>query len=108
MYHGELLAGFGLADAPAFEEWLLVRRETLHQQALTALHTLATACEQRGDHQQAHLYARRLLALDPWREESHRQLMRILARLGLHSEALAQYDTCRRLLRQELGSEPDG
>ena len=30
-YRGELLAGLGLADAPAFEEWLLLQRETLHQ-----------------------------------------------------------------------------
>jgi DNA-binding SARP family transcriptional activator len=30
-YRGELLAGFSLADAPVFEEWLLLRRELLHQ-----------------------------------------------------------------------------
>jgi WD40 repeat protein/DNA-binding SARP family transcriptional activator len=108
LYHGELLAGFGLADAPAFEEWLMLRREMLHQQTLTALHTLIAAYEQRGDNHQAHLYARRQLALDPWREETHRQLIRILARLGLHDEALAQFDSCRRMLHQELGVEPDG
>jgi WD40 repeat protein/DNA-binding SARP family transcriptional activator len=107
-YHGELLAGFGLADAPAFEEWLLLHREMLHQQALMALQTLASACEQRGDDRQAHLYTRRQLAMDPWREETHRQLMRILARLGLYGEALAQYEACRRMLQQELGVEPDG
>jgi WD40 repeat protein/DNA-binding SARP family transcriptional activator len=107
LYQGELLAGFGIADAPAFEEWLLLRREMLHQQALTALHALIAACEQRGNRQQAHLYARRQLALDPFREESYRQLMRILAQLGLVPEALAQYDAYRNLLQRELGTEPD-
>ena len=29
LYQGELLAGFGLPDAPAFEEWLLLWRESL-------------------------------------------------------------------------------
>lgn len=108
LYHGELLAGFGLADAPVFEEWLLLRREMLHQQALTALHTLVSAHERRGELHQAHLCARRQLALDPFREESYRQLMAILARLGLASEALAQYEAYRRLLRKELGAEPEG
>lgn len=51
-------------------------------------------------------FAMRLLALDPWREEAHRQMMRLLARSGQRSAALAQYETCRRLLAQELGVEP--
>ena len=108
LYNGELLAGFGLADAAAFEEWLLLRRELLHQQALMALHTLADVYERRGDDQRAHLHASRKLALDPSREEAHRQLMRILARRGQFGEAIAQYHTCRRLLREGLDVEPDG
>ena len=106
LYRGELLAGFGLADAPGFEEWLLLRREMLHFQVLTTLHSLVIAFEARGDGAQAHRYATRQLALDPAREEAHRQLMRILARRGLQAEALAQFETCRRLLRSELGVEP--
>ncbi|MFN8489016.1 MAG: BTAD domain-containing putative transcriptional regulator [Caldilineaceae bacterium] len=107
LYRGELLAGLGLADAPAFEEWLLLRRETLHQQALATLHTLVQAHEQRGNDLEAHRYASRQLALDPYQEEAHRQLMRILARRGLRTEALAQYETCRRLLREQLNVAPD-
>ena len=107
LYQGELLAGFGLADAPAFEEWLLLRREMLHQQALLALHSLAAAWEQRGDYDQAHIYASRQLALDPYREEAHRQLMWLLALRGLRGAALVQYERCRQLLADELGVEPD-
>jgi WD40 repeat protein/DNA-binding SARP family transcriptional activator len=107
LYRGELLAGFGLADAPAFEEWLLLRREMLHQQVLAALHSLLLAYELRQDDHHAHRYASRQLALDPYREEAHRQLMRILARQGLPREALAQYETCRQLLREQLDVEPD-
>ena len=50
--------------------------------------------------------ARRLLALEPWREEAHRQLMLLLARSGQRSAALAQYEACRRALAEELGAEP--
>jgi WD40 repeat protein/DNA-binding SARP family transcriptional activator/predicted ATPase len=106
-YRGELLAGFGLFDAPPFEEWLLLRRESLHQQALAALDRLILAYEQRGDHQQAHSYAGRQLAIDPSREEAHRQVMRALARLGLREQALAQFESCRRLLREQLDVDPD-
>ncbi len=107
LYRGELLAGLSMADAPAFEEWLLLRRETLHQQALAALHTLVQAHEQRGNDLEAHRYASRQLALDPYQEEAHRQIMRILARRGLRTEALAQYETCCRLLREQLNVAPD-
>jgi WD40 repeat protein/DNA-binding SARP family transcriptional activator len=107
LYQGELLAGFGLGDAPAFEEWLLLRRETLQQQALLALAGLATAWEVRGDVARAHAYCSRALALDPLREEMQRHQMRLLVRLGLRNQALQQYETCIRLLREELGVEPD-
>ena len=33
--------------------------------------------------------------------------MRLLVRLGQRNQALQQYETCRRLLREELGVEPD-
>ncbi len=50
--------------------------------------------------------ARRLLMLDPWLESAHRNLMWMLARTGDRSGALAQYETCRQVLAQELGVEP--
>ncbi|MCB0121825.1 MAG: NACHT domain-containing protein, partial [Caldilineaceae bacterium] len=106
-YQGELLAGFGVADAPPFEEWLLLRREALQQHALLAFHTLTTAHESAGNLSQAHAVATRLLNLDPFREESHRQIMRLLARMGQPDRALAQLERLRQLLHQEMGIEPD-
>ena len=107
LYGGELLAGFGLEDAPEFEEWLLLHRETLNHLGLMTLHHLAAAYEAQGDLKLALHYAQRQLALDPYREETHRQIMRLLARSGYAGRALAQYETCRRLLRDEVGVEPD-
>jgi WD40 repeat protein/DNA-binding SARP family transcriptional activator len=107
LYRGELLAGFGLADAPAFEEWLVLRREVLRRQFTDALQALASAHEQRGDYERAHKNATRLLSEDPYREEAHRQVMRLLALRGLPHQALAQYAACQRLLQNELGVEPD-
>ena len=45
--------------------------------------------------------------MDPLREEAYQQLMLILALSGRRSEALAQYDTCCRVLAETLGIEPE-
>ncbi|MEM7034155.1 MAG: BTAD domain-containing putative transcriptional regulator, partial [Chloroflexota bacterium] len=107
LYQGELLTGFSLADALTFEEWLLFQREMLHQQILLALKTLADEYEAIADHDQAFSYTNRLLKLDPYREASHRQLMRLLAKQNLPDQALAQFVTFQQILRDEVGVEPE-
>lgn len=106
LYQGELLAGFTLADAPLFEEWLVLRREALHQQMMQLLFDLAEAYETQGELALAQRALRRLLALEPWREEAHRLLMRILAQSDQRSAALAQFEQCRLVLQREFGIEP--
>jgi predicted ATPase/DNA-binding SARP family transcriptional activator len=106
LYRGSFLAQFFLSDSAAFEEWALLKREWLQRRALRALGCLADYHERRRDYEQAQHYIRRQLELDAWREESHRQLMRVLALSGQRSAALAQYERCRRALADELGVEP--
>ncbi len=106
LYRGELLAGFSLPDAAAFEEWQIVQRQALHYQAMNALQALAEAHAQRGEHSAAHAAAMRVLAIEPWLESAHRIAMRSLAFSGQRSEALAHFDLCRRVLEEELGVEP--
>lgn len=105
LYRGDLLESFYVDDAPAFEEWLLVERERLRALALDALHRLVTYYIGWGEYADGLNYARRLLALEPWREEAHRQMMRLLALSGQRGAALAQYETCRRVLAEELNAE---
>jgi predicted ATPase len=93
-------------DAPDFEEWALAQRTRLHELALHAMHTLTEYHLARGHYGRTIDYATRLLALDAWREEAHRQMMLALARSGQRSAALVQYQTCRRILSAELGVEP--
>ncbi|MEZ4705572.1 MAG: BTAD domain-containing putative transcriptional regulator [Caldilineaceae bacterium] len=105
-YQGELLLGFGIADAPAFEEWLLLQRELLHQQAMMALQMLATAHEGAGRYAQAQAVVSRLLRLDPYREGTYQQNMRLLAQMGQTGQALQQLEQLRKTLREEMGLEP--
>ena len=106
LYQGDFLERFLLPDAPAFDQWALRQRARLRQMAVEALHTLATHFAERQDYDTAVSYARQLLDIEPWHEETHRELMRLLALSGQRSAALAQYELCRRLLADELGIEP--
>jgi predicted ATPase/DNA-binding SARP family transcriptional activator/Tfp pilus assembly protein PilF len=106
LYGGSLLEQFFLSDSGTFEEWATLQREWLNREVMEALHHLTNYHERRGDYVQAREYAHRQVQLEPWREEAHRQLMRLLALDGQRSAALAQYQTCRRTLAEELDVEP--
>lgn len=107
LYRGDFLAGFTIQDCVPFEEWRRVRQEQLHLQALETLGHLANTFEASGDDEQARFYAERQIALEPWRESAHRQIMRLLAGSGQRSAAVDQYHACRLALGVELGVEPD-
>src|SRR5687767_13764671 len=75
LYRGDLLEGFAVREAWAFDEWLAAERERLRQLALHALHALAVHHTERGEYAAGIDHTTRLLALDPWREDAHQQLM---------------------------------
>jgi predicted ATPase/DNA-binding SARP family transcriptional activator/Tfp pilus assembly protein PilF len=106
LYQGSFLGDFYLSDCNAFEEWAALQREYLQRRMMEALAFLAEYYERRGDVRQAIQVAHRQVQIEPWREEAHRQLMRLLALDGQRSSALTQYGTCRHALAQELGVEP--
>ncbi len=102
---GDFLAQFFLKDSEAFEEWSILTREWLHREAVDVLTHLARYHERRGNIRKR-AYAWQQVELDPWREESHRHLMWLLALNGQRSAALTQYQTCCQSLADELGVEP--
>ena len=106
LYGGEFLQGLLLKDNPIFEEWALLLREQTHRQALAMLNALTTHYAVTEAYDQMAHYAARQVALEPWHEEGHRQLMQALAAQGQQSAALRQYESCRRILEQELGAPP--
>lgn len=107
LYRGDFLADLTPSDSPAFEEWQLLCQERYHHRAITALEQVARRHLALGHYEEAQRYARRQLALEPWRETAHRQLMRGLALGGQRCAALAQYEVCRNALERELGAAPE-
>ncbi len=106
LYQGEFLHALFLKGSQPFEEWALYMREQLHRQAVQTFHTLTVYHAAVGAYEQMQHYATRQLALEPWREEAHRQLMQAFVLSGQGSAALAQYAVCRRILLEELGEMP--
>ena len=106
LYHGEFLEGFFVRDAIAFEEWMLLEREQLHEVHLHVLSRLADYYIAVQDYSAALPFTQKLLALQPWHEQAHRQQMLCLAHTGRLREALAQYHLCRELLANELALVP--
>lgn len=106
LYDGELMAGFVLDGCPDFELWLTTERERRLQQVVQALCTLCKQYSRQADYQTALQYAQHWLALTPWAEEAHRQVIYLLAVSGQRSAALHQYAACRQVLAAELGVEP--
>jgi predicted ATPase/DNA-binding SARP family transcriptional activator/predicted negative regulator of RcsB-dependent stress response len=106
LYRGPFLHGFSLDDSPAFEEWVVFKREQINRQMIVALRLLAEYEEQSRNYEEARRCVRRHLELEPWDEGAHRHLMRLLVLDGRRNAALSQYEICRRLLADELGVEP--
>jgi predicted ATPase/DNA-binding SARP family transcriptional activator len=106
LYCGNLLDGLLVNDAAEFEQWLLMERERLQARAVESLQRLVRHSVEWGEYAVGLEYACRLLALEPWLEEGHRQTMRLLALSGQRAAALTAYETCRRVLAEELNVEP--
>ena len=107
LYQGDFLAGFYINESQGFEEWLRAERERLRIGVMEALSQLVTFHLRQASFDAGVVHATRLLELDPLREDAHRQMMKLLASKGQRNAALSQYNTCRRILAEELGIEPE-
>ncbi len=98
-YTGPLLPGF-------YEEWTIAEQERLAERYLQALRQLTTLLEKSSELAAAIEYAHKAVETSPLREETHGELIRLLARAGQPSAALRQYRELERLLDQEFGEVP--
>src|SRR6266545_5052605 len=103
---GDLLDGFELPGAPLFDDWLVARRATSRAAMLALMDQAVRRARDGGDAAAGVEVARRLIGLEPLHEEAQRALMWFLAKRGQRGAALAQFETCRYVLREELAAEP--
>jgi len=99
LYRGEFLAGHT-------DDWVAEVQERLHQSYVEALGWLVGLAKSHGAFDDALVYARRLTNEDPLREDGHREVMRLSVLLGRANDAVRQYERCRDVLAEELGTAP--
>lgn len=86
--------------------WIEGRRDDLRATLLRALDVLAR-CLAGGPYKDDALrYTKEAVALDPYRETSYVQLMRLHMSEGNRAEALRAYEQCRAILAHDLGVAP--
>ena len=81
--------------------------ESLRREFIEALTRLQKLYEQRGEYEQALVYTRRRVSLDPLDESAHRALMHLYFQIGQRNAALRQYQECSRTLKTELHISPE-
>jgi DNA-binding SARP family transcriptional activator len=99
LYRGDFLAGY-------FDDWVLVEQDLYRQRYLSALRRLVNATKASGAYDEALAFARRLTHHDQLNEEAYREVMRLSFLLGRTNEAIEQYERCRSVLEEELGTSP--
>ncbi len=96
----------GLPGGP-FAQWLAQQRERRLQRMRQSLAELATMAEAARDWDDALAHARELLLLDTLSEEAHRRVIRLHYLAGDRAAAMLAFDSCERLLKDEVGVRPD-
>jgi DNA-binding SARP family transcriptional activator len=107
LHAAEVLYQGALFDDDPYEEWMLARRQELQDRYVGVLERLGGLYRAVDDERACVDVARRILAVEPFREAAHRELMRCYARQGQHHLALRQFVDCARTLDEALDTRPE-
>jgi DNA-binding SARP family transcriptional activator len=107
LYRGDLLDGFHIDDAPAFDEWLERRRARLSREYEAALESVARRRAADGDHVAAAEFWQTLVDRTPGRCHAVAGLMQALGAIGNRAGALQAAARHQALLAREFGAAPD-
>jgi len=99
LYDGEYLNNL-------YYDWLLPERARLTEAYVSGLGELARLTARSGDLEEALLLARKALAINPFLENVHCDIMRYLNQIGDQQGIVRQYHSLCDLLRDELNANP--
>src|SRR5437763_1371338 len=100
LYRGDFMQG-------TYDEWVEEQRAYYREQYLRMLEALAVAAQKTEDWPRTLQLAQEILRDDQFREDVQCMIMRAHAALGNRGAVKELYNNLRRLLRKELGVEPD-
>ncbi len=108
LYRGEFVTGLLVDDAPAFEQWVSIQRESFGREAAAAAANAATLAMERGAWSEAVSHARQAQTLAPLNEAYHRRLLSCLVNTGDRAGALQEHALFATRLLAELEVAPSG
>jgi len=94
-----------LADS-LYDDWTAGHRAAFQDMWLTVLSRLGSAYIQASEWDRAASCCREILALDPYREDAYRQLMRCQAAMGCLADVQRTYRACQERLSHDLHVSP--
>jgi DNA-binding SARP family transcriptional activator len=107
LYKGLFLSEVRIYDSEMFDDWLRLKRQQLHQQAVDACTMLLVHYEKQRSLPDVYRSAQKLLELEPWNATAHESLIKLLANNQKRSAALQQYQSYQQVLDRELGAKPE-
>ena len=103
LFRGQFADGLDLPACFRFQQWCTAERERWRQSHVAIL---AELTRRHGATERALVHARRHTAVDPFSDDAHAALIRVLSDLGQAHDALRHYEYCRQLFERELGTRP--
>ena len=99
LYVGDLLEGI-------YTDWAIRAREYERLLYLDSLRYLMGYYKQQNAFVRSLEFGKKILEIDPLREEIHCEMMRLYHATGQRTLAIRQYEICRQSLKAELGIPP--
>lgn len=99
LYKGDFLQG-------SSEEWVLAARERFREALTWIFMGLATYHRKEKSWNEALLYAKQAVEMDPTLEEAHSFSMECFLEIGKRDEAVRQFHACKEILKSELKLSP--
>ncbi|MGE0491155.1 MAG: response regulator [Vulcanimicrobiota bacterium] len=100
LYRGVYLEG-------CYMDWVLPLREKLQRRVADAMAGFVERAEENNQPKEVLEYAHRLVEIDPCRQAAYLSAMQASLALGRPEEAVRQYKSCQKALREQLDMEPD-
>lgn len=89
-----------------YEDWPSDRREKLREMWINSMFRVSAMCADRCEYSDSVRLMKKVLEIDPYRENAYQALMLYLSRAGRRGEAIQLYRYAERLFAQHLAAQP--
>jgi len=89
-----------------YDDWPTDRREKLRELWISSMFRVAAICADRCEYADSVRLMKKVLEIDPYRENAYQALMLYLSRAGRRGEAIQLYRYAERLFAQHLAAQP--